>query len=233
MSSKTLLTLALCIFAQAMIAQTFSKPALRFSDDKISYITLKDGTEIQGYLRDLDRKKGLIEQVKFKDVDGNKYKWKPEEISHMYLPPSGWSKFANAVDFKNDAKQWTKEGVDAQKVSNGYAYYEHSDVMIKKKKKSLLLQLINPTFCNVIKVYNDPFAKETASFGVAGVKMAGGDEKSYYIKKDKVAYKLKKKNYKTEFAPLFESCSAVTDKYSKIKWTEFADHVFEASENCK
>jgi len=234
MKKKILLLFVVAtISLQNLSAQQFLTPFARFSDDKVSYITLADGTELQGYLRDLDRKKGLIEQVKFKDMDGKKYKFEPEDIAHMYLPPSGFSKYAASMDFLNDATQWDNKDLDADIISKGYAYFEFSDVMIKKKKKKMLMQLLNPSFCSVVRVYEDPFAKESASIGFAGVKVAGGHEKSYYVKSTGAAYKLKKKNYDEEFSLLFKSCDAVTEKFSKVKWTELADHVWEASKSCK
>ena len=33
-----------------------------------------------------------------------------------------------------------------------------------------MLQLLNPHFSNKIRVYDDPFSRETASIGVAGIK---------------------------------------------------------------
>ena len=89
----------------------------------------------------------------------------------------------------------------------------------------LLLQLLNPSFSSKIRVYSDPFAGETASVGIGGVKLAGGDEKSYYVKKeDKPAYKLKKKDFKADFDALFKDCSDM--KMDKVKWSEFAEYVF-------
>ncbi len=45
------------------------------------------------------------------------------------------------------------------------------------------MQLVNPRFSKVISVYSDPFAKETSSIGIGGLKLAGGIAKSYYLKK--------------------------------------------------
>ncbi len=55
--------------------------------------------------------------------------------------------------------------------------------MVKKKKLTLLLQLLNPGFPNKIKVLFDPYAGETASFGFGSIKLAGGGAKTYYFKK--------------------------------------------------
>ena len=100
-------------------------------------------------------------------------------------------------------------------IGNGYVYFEQSDVRIKKKTETLMLQLLNPHFSNKIRVYHDPLAKETASIGVGGIDVAGGLDKSYYVKTDDVAVKLKKKDYDDEFPLYFKSCKALTKKYGK------------------
>jgi len=102
------------------------------------------------------------------------------------------------------------------------------------KKITALLQLVNPSFGKKIRVYNDPWAGETASVGVAGIKVAGGNEKSYYVKNgDEVAYRIKKKEYSKQYKKLYNNCKAVSKKYPKVKWDDFAKHIAEFTTECK
>ena len=140
------------------------------------------------------------------------------------------------MDFINDPRQWAYRDLDANKLAEGYVYLEMSEVMVKKKKMTLMLQLLNPTYANKIKIYNDPFAKETASLNVGGFKAAGGIEKSYYIKKgDAVATRFYKKDYKDEigFSQLFEDCPALVEKYTEdLHWRNFSKHTYEYTNDC-
>lgn len=98
-----------------------------------------------------------------------------------------------------------------------------------------MLQLMNPTFSKKIKVYNDPFAGETASVGIGGITVAGGLAKSYYIKKDgeDLARKIKKKEYKKDMSELFSECPAVIEKYGETpQWSEFEQFIFDYSTTC-
>jgi len=72
------------------------------------------------------------------------------------------------------------------------------------------------------------------TIGIAGVTLAGGNAKSYYVKTEgeSVAYKLTKKGYKKEFKPYWTKCSAVTEKFTDVKWTELPKHIVEYSETC-
>ena len=56
----------ICVFLLASVtlnAQGFLPGFDRFSSKKIAYITLSDGTEIEGTIEDIDRKKGNTEDV--------------------------------------------------------------------------------------------------------------------------------------------------------------------------
>lgn len=231
---KLTLTVSICLLMVAgVLAQSLLPPVFSYSHKKTSYITLKDGSTVEGTIKDVDREKGLIKEVKIMDGAGKKVKYKPEDIAHMYLPSSGWDKMGNAMDFLNDAQRWDNDDLDQSMISQGYVYIEQSEVMIKKKRETLLVQLLNPHFSSKIKVYHDPFAKETMSVGVAGITLAGGLDKSYYVKKEsaKAAVRLKKKNYDEEFKGFYSSCSKVAKM--KPQWSEFVSHVYTYANDCK
>lgn len=221
------------MFAVLGIAQEFIAPALSFSHKKTAYVTLEDGTELVGTLSKVSRKKGLIEEIKMELSTGKKEKINPEEIKFAYFPPSGLDKLSRRMDFMSDATKWNANGVDQNLVAEGLAYFEKTEVKIKKKTQTLLLQLMNPHFSSRVKVFHDPFAKETASVGVGGVTLAGGLAKSYYLKLgDDVSYKVKKKDYDTEYANIFAGCDAVLNHEDGSKWSQFEKLVALYAEEC-
>lgn len=225
------LVLILTLSAQTQ-AQELLSPSNSFSHKKTAYITLTDGTEVKCTIKKIDRKKGLIKEIKVRNEEGKKVKYKPDEIAYMYLPPSGLDKLGKALDFLEDAKKWTDEKLEQDLLNQGYVYFEQSDVKLKKKTKSMLMQLLNPGFSRKVKVYHDPWAKESLSLGVGPVKVAGGIAKSYYVKldTDKVAFRLKKKHYRSEFKLLWKSCPAVKDSVHDIRWSEFTKHIITYTE---
>lgn len=231
MIKKTLALLMLLFVGSTMNAQDLVSPSYGFSHSKTAYITLADGTEINGTIKDIDRDKGLIEYIKLQDGAGKKHKLKPEDIKFMYLPPSGLDNLGKKLSFVSDFKKWNDQKLNQDFLDQGYAYFETADVKIKKRNEKLLMQLLNPGFSKEFRIYCDPYAKETASLGVGGVKFVGGDIKSFYVaKKDSPAFLLKKKDYKKEFQPLWGSCDKVISGYPEIKWTEFVKHVITYSE---
>jgi len=205
-------------------------PTYQFSKKKVSYITLTDGTEITGNVKDFDRKKGIIKYIKIKDTNGKTHKLNSSEIKHGYFQPTALSKMNSFFD---DLKiqHWGKD-LNEEMFSNGYVYLENTPVMIKKKKMNLLMQLLNPHFSDGVRIYFDPFAKRTASIGV-GPASIGGDAKSYYVKKNGggAAIRLKKKEYKSEFPAYFGDCEQVKTS-KKTKWGDLAEHAYIYAREC-
>ena len=117
------------------MAQELLSPSFSFSHKKTAYITLLDGTEIKGNIKDIDRKKGLIDFIKLKDGSGKKHKLNPDKIKHMYLPPSGVDKLGKALDFVTDVQKWQDEKLEQDLLNQGYIYFESTDVKIKKKNR--------------------------------------------------------------------------------------------------
>ena len=221
-------------FSISLSAQSFVRPVNAFSHKKTSYITLENGKEVKGTIKDLDWKKGLIEEVKIMDQNGKKIKIKPEEIKHMYLMPTALSKATGVLSAAYDATKWTNEELNNEQLSQGYVYLEKSDVRIKKKTRTLMVQLLNPQFSDKIKVYHDPISGETMGASVGGIKVTETLPKSFFIKKpgETVAFEVKKKNYSDEFARLFNDCPELTKKYGKAKWMEIEDHMYEYGQLC-
>lgn len=227
--------LAVAILATSTVsAQHFLIPSFSFSGKKIAYLTMADGTEQQVYIKSIDRKKGLIEELKVEDQSGKKYKLAPDQIKHMYLMPSGLDQMGKDLEKTFDTKNWHDDELDPTKLKEGYVYFEQAEVLVKGKKMTMLMQLLNPGFSTKIKVYHDPYAAETAAVGIGGFTLAGGDDKSYYVSvRGQTAYKLEKKNYKEEYSKIFGFCSPLKNKFEDVKWSQFDEHVYEHFLNCE
>jgi len=217
------------------IAQQLLNPSSSFSERKTAYFTMKDGSKVEANIVRISYKKGQINELKLKNAEGKKIKLTPADIKSMYLPQSAMEKLSQLDKFMSDATMWKSDSLDNQKISNGYVYFESTDVQMGKKTRKFLMQILNPAFSSKVKILNDPFSSETASLGIAGVKLAGGDLKSYYFKKgNQVAYLLRKKDYKKQFKEIWSDCPALIEKYvENPNWTDLAKHVYEYSNQCK
>jgi hypothetical protein len=232
-------TLCFCLImtiGATLHGQNFLDGASFFSKDKEAFITLQNGDELVGYVDKIKRKKGLIESIALKGMDGAIYVMRAEQVSHMYLAPHGLDKLATSNRRAINIAKWDDDhSAHAQHIKKGYVFFETAEVMLKKKKATMLLQLINPGFANRIKVYADPRATETGGMSVGGMQVSGGDKKSYYISKDgTIAERLSKGSYAKTFDRLYGDCTAFSTAFEKNRsWSNVERHVFYYAEHCE
>ena len=215
-------------------AQQFNVEMSGYSNKKITYVTMDDGSKMEINLWRLKIKKGLVTEVIYKDDAKEKQTISVEDIKEMYVPYSDMAKLTASLETMGNLKKMSNRDIQADILDQGYAYYIKSDVKISKKKtRTLLLQVLNPKFCSEIMVFMDPYAAETNGIGVGVVELGGGDSKSYYVKvNDEVAYRLMKKDYKDASDELFGDCSKVKKEFGKMKWADFAEHIYYKQEKC-
>ena len=150
----------------------------------------------------------------------------------MCLPASGLNKLSSKINSVTVVDKWDDKDLNLETIENGYGYFEYTPVMLKKKKRDLLMQLVNPHFAKKVRVYFDPYARQTMAVGVGGLTVAGGLDKSYFVKVGEApAYKIEKKNYDDQYPELFKSCPTLVAKIKEDPdWKDFAEHVIEFTE---
>lgn len=233
MKNLTLSTLFL-LMCSVVFAQEFNVEMSGFSKKKITYITMENMDKMEINPSRIKFKKGLIEEVIYKNEAGEKVSVPIEDIKEMYIPFSDLAKLGATLTTLTNMKKMANSDIKTDILEKGYAYFVKSDVMIKKKKqRTLLMQSLNPAFGSKIMVFMDPYAAETGGLAVGDIQMTGGDSKSYYIKVgDEVAYRLYKKDYKDAFDDLFGDCKKMKKEFKKIKWADFAKHVYYYETEC-
>ena len=226
------LSLFSIVYAQSFITPFSS--GLPASEDVV--IELKSGEEVTGKVSMGMVVFGRLLSITIKDTDGNKRKFKTKE-GLMKRIKVKLGKYAKAL-LKMDAASKSLVGAltadYAEMDKREWAIYELA-LRPKKKDKYDMMQLLNPGFDSVIKIYNDPKAKETKGLGG----LTGGEKKSYLavvnggksMKIEKGKYK-----YKKQFTELYNGCESLMSKYKskniKVKWDDFAKHVAQYDKDC-
>jgi hypothetical protein len=209
-------------------AQEFLPAIETFSGKKDCYLVTTKGDTIKFLLDDLDRKKGLIVNVEGKAADGKKFEYKAEEIQFLALAPSDYAKFAA---FNEGMSSVTRAGkTDFKQISRELVLFYQE--YLEDKKRTVLVQLVNPGFNSHVKVYDDPYAAQTAGVGVAGMQVTGGNDKSYYVKYNGKTTRVYKKDYGKKFTEYFGNCQALKTKYKNAAWRDFAQHLYFFEQNC-
>jgi hypothetical protein len=229
------IALLLCLFTYTVIsasAQLFTPAFDLFSVKEVAYFTLEDGTKVEGIIHSINRTNGLIKSITLTPTgEEKKITLKSDAISNMYLPISSFNKFDNAV---NHAFDKHTRGINTAILDNGYAYFEKTKVVKKKDVEEQLLQLLNPSFSDKIKVYDIPLSKETMSTEVGGVTIALDENKSYFVKVgEATAIKLRKKDYDNAYVTLYKDCPTLVQKLKNDhRWSKFDEHLWAYSTQC-
>ncbi|MDP9962155.1 hypothetical protein [Chryseobacterium lathyri] len=237
-----ILLLTLCLAGTATFAQKvkYSKEEIKKmetylfnegfnspSPKKTSTIILKDGTTHKGFCGKIETKKGQIYEVALKDSITKKNEvFNAEQINEMYVYPSNAEKIAKVGKYMSNIRNFGTKKL-TKNTAGGRIHFVNQTVSLKNKKddKEFLMQLINPDFSDIISVYHDPRAKETAGFSMMGSpQLGGGVIKSYYVKKgDKVMW-LHKDDFEDNYEFLFGDNSEFMKKYPKnsVEWDYFS-----------
>lgn len=219
---KRLVLSFLVLFAFNVSAQEFMPGFDMFSHKKPAYITLNDGSKVEGELDKLNRKRNNISGIRM-IIDGQEIEYAPEDVKEMYLPAHSLNKFSLKIDNATN----TSKDYDLDMINEGYGFFENTEVILGKNNETLMMQLVNPSFASKVRVYFDPMAMETASMSVGPMK-TGGVDRSYFIKVgDEPAYKVSKGNYPKIYKDLYASCpSLIKEIGKKPNWKEIAEHMY-------
>lgn len=202
-----------------------------FTPSKLSYATLEDGREVEGFIKLVNFQNGLIRSLRFELPDGTKEKFMAEQIVNLRVAASELGKLGAIVESAGSAKRWSGTSTEAI-LKRDFVYYEQAKLP-GKKEKYVLLQLVNPGFDSKIKVFDDPEAEETAGIGIQGVNMTGGILKSYYVLRNGTAFLVKKSKYRDLFSDIYGNCPELIAEFPEIKFQDFAEHVAAHEKLCK
>ena len=234
-SKYFLLAVFVLVFVNNAITQSRNNPFILYSKKKLSYFMLKNGKEMQGYIKNYDSYKGFIENITFIDKNGKRHKIDAKDINRMYLFPSIAGKLIFACEYVKEPSLDPGDDNIIITQSNGYVLFESTEVYLKEregKKKHFLLPLLNPSYSDKIKIFPDPEAYTVSSTKVIGI-TTKKVLSSYYVKKgDQPAYKITKWNFKNIYKELFKGHNELENMH-KPKWSKFKEYVFQYTVNSK
>lgn len=230
MKRNVFLALSILGISIASFAQEFLQPIEGFSTGKRGYLYKKNDEKLVFTLRNIKLSSGVITGIVVDDTLGNKLKFSADEIKLLALPPSKMGQWAATNKSMSSISKLSNTNSDSI-YKKEFVYFLSE--FVEGKDKTALLQLINPSFCNKIKVFHDPYANETSGFSVGGIAVTGGEDKSYYVKYKDKTIRLKKRFYDDKFNDLYGSCNELIKKYKSVSFSDFAEHVYFYDQSCK
>lgn len=230
---KYLFSLLIALLVKASLcAQGFIVPVEEVPHGNEAYIVKTDGTRLEGKIKSYDIGEG-IKAVTISDLNENKQKIKAAEIRELGIKSTSLVKMELMAESTETLKKLTKANFD-EIGKREYIIYQQA-LMPGKKDKYALLQLLNPGFDSVIKVFQDPFAVETQGISLGAASLTGEVDKSYlFVKNNERAFKVKKGSYKKDFDDIFGDCPKMMMVYGgeKLKFKQAAEHVWVYDHAC-
>ena len=197
-------------------------------------IILQTGDTLKGKLGSASLVNGYLKNVVLKFEDGSKRKLDASEMLTLKVKASKLAKMAMLNESGSSIVGLTKTNFD-EIVNREYIIFEQA-MRATKKDKPAMMQLLNPGFDHVIKVYADPNANETGGFQVNDVAITGGKNRSYlFVKDNSKVVIVKKGSYRRNFEELYGDCQQMLDNFKddKIKFDDLAGHVFVYDQLCR
>jgi hypothetical protein len=235
MKFKNMIALALIVAAADSAVAQFV-PA--FGDDQLPLnqaceVTALDGKVYLGKLKSALQMNGKLKLFSIALDDGTgKKKFGAEEVTLVKMKPSNLHKIAETLNASANVGRMKdiKNIIDCD-----WIYYE--TVTLGKKDKSYLMQRLNPGAANnKLKAYADPNAKQESSFGLNGMTLVGGKEKSYFLvgEDGNKAVLAEKGKYKKQMAEIYTGCASFfSDLNGDTDWGNFSKHVALYNHTCK
>ena len=213
--------LSILFFSIEMYSQAFLPAYQPTIGKKEGYVILKDSTKIEGTFSLINHTKN-IKSCTIKDNNGKKHKLKAAQIEKIYILVTGLDKLNALSEVTMGIKELLELDI-TEVLQPEYYVWENTRTNIKGKMK--VLQLINPSFDNKLKVFRDPTAIQHESS-----EFSGSQELSYFVIRNgrNTAHKIKKPAYKSQFEQLFADCPELIEAFAKkkLRWKDFASHVF-------
>lgn len=211
----------LLTLSASSIAQGFITPVPDFGPlmNQQCYVIKNDGSRVEGQVKTGMLMNGYLKSFTLKMDNGEKVKFKAEEIKECGFKVGALAKIAMLDESTTSIRKMVKTDF-AEMFNRDWAIFENANK--HNNEKPVLIQLVNPGFDSKLKVYADP--------GMNAKESGAGFAKSYLVVKaaTKETILVKSKSYNKQFGDIFGDSEQLINALpeDKIKWKEFSEHVF-------
>lgn len=224
--------LATPVFSQGFIA-AISVDDIGVILNNPATVILQNGDTLSGKLSSASLMNNYLKNVTLKLSDGSKRKLEAAEMKTLSVKASGLAKMAMMNESANSIVRATKTDF-ASIINREHIVFEQA-LRATKKDKPAMMQLLNPGFDHVIKVYADPNTNETGGLQSGDVTLTGGADRSYlFVKNGEKVVIVRKISYRKNFDELYGDCPETLTAYEgdKTKFKDIAEHVFVYDQLC-
>ncbi|WP_425391789.1 hypothetical protein [Ekhidna sp.] len=228
---KTIFGLICCVVISNVSAQFFVQKLdqTQILNPEQFYIINNEGDTIRGKLGGVTFTDSLITSVVVKNGD-SKTKYRISDIEKLAVIPG------DQADYDEMALNKIIKNLDNDEFikvlpEGGWVFYERIRLPGKRERYELA-QLLNPGFDSEIKVYAHPDATDSGSTSINGLTVGGLNDNQHYVTlREGQAFVMNNFNYRKKANErLYNNCEALSSQ--KLKWKDFATHVFTYDQDC-
>lgn len=220
------------VFSQGFIA-AISSDDIGVILNNPTTVILQNGDTLSGKLSSASLMNSYLKNVTLKLSDGSKRKLDAAEMKTLSVKTSALAKMAMMNESANSIVRTIKTDFNSI-LNREYIVFEQA-LRATKKDKPAMMQLLNPGFDHVIKVYADPNASETGGLQSGNVTITGGADRSYlFVRNGEKVVIVRKANYRKNFTELYGNCPDMLAAYEgdTITFNDIAQHVFVYDQLC-
>lgn len=208
-----------------VMAQDFVEPFTEFISDRECYVVTNDGETINGYLRGATQWSGFITRLRIRDENGKLHKFKAHQVQRFAIRPGAFAKLATLTEKSTSLRHIIK--TDQDDILDREWIYFDAQSMPRRRNKIALLQLLNPSFDQHIKVYDHRNGSKSMPIGIQGIAVVGGEERTYWVVKgDGKPMIVRKASFNKSFGYLFsDEPDLISSQRRRPKFKDFAGHI--------
>lgn len=216
-----------------VLSQAFITPVEEVPHSNQCYIILTDGARVEGIVKSYDIGQGITAITLATEGD-DRLKVIAADIAELGVKATGLVKMELMAERTETVKKLIKADFD-EIANREYIIYQQA-LLPGKRARYALLQLLNPGFDSMVKVFQDPWAAASTGLTFGDASLTGEEDKSYlFVKGGGQAFKVSKGTYKKEFQAIFGDCSKMLELYKgeKLRFRDAALHVFVYDKICR
>lgn len=236
---RRVVTLLLFLWSTSAHAQAF---VATIDDDDINVITgrpavvrLTTGESVVGRLGGATLINGYLSSFRFRpDSGGEKVSYRAEDVERIAVKVDRAARFVMRSESQTSLLEMMRSDFEKVVVTDSVIY--ETARRANRRGSVRLMQLLNPGFDSLVKVFADPNAKKTLGLSISGVRLSGGEDKSFlFVQGDERTVLVKKGSYTEDFATLFGRCPTMIQEFAdeRLRWVDVAAHVFVYDRRCR
>lgn len=210
-----------------VMAQDFVEPFSDFVSNRECYVITQDGEKVVGTLGGATVSRGFITRLRIRDTHGVLYKFKAHEVKRFAIKPGAFAKLST-LDQKSTSVRHVLKTDQNDILDREWIYFD-AQQMPRRKNKIALLQLLNPGFDQYVKVYDHINGSKSMPVRLGGVRVLGGEERTYWVVKgDSKPVLVRKASFKKSFVNMFsDEPGLFSSAKRRPKFRNFASHIQE------